>query len=251
MNQDTMLLLVRGIGWMIAIMLVWIAFRLIIRQMIAKGTDDPAEPHPKARGSALDKGVPLPPDSLTEFDRDGVSIKHRTSRLNPRFFGGISKENKSLSLKKTSHQDNSPTMNLPLTIMARHGKFFTGSEIDNLFKTFGLKRSPNNAYELIAEKGEILFTVLNVRKPGVFPKDFSTLNKIEGLLLILQLPVGEEPQKSLETFLAMAAEMSDSMDGRLCDYARCPMGEKDIINYRRAADVFERDYNEWLAKQAS
>ena len=49
--------------------------------------DDDLELHPRHRGSALDRGSPLPPGELQEFDAEGVemteiSAPQKTSRLN-------------------------------------------------------------------------------------------------------------------------------------------------------------------------
>ena len=43
--------------------------------------------HPRYRSSSLDSGIGLPDDGVTDFEAGGVEM-HKTSRLNPGFFGG-------------------------------------------------------------------------------------------------------------------------------------------------------------------
>ena len=42
--------------------------------------------HPRYRSSSLDSGIGLPDDGVTDFEAGGVEM-HKTSRLNPGFFG--------------------------------------------------------------------------------------------------------------------------------------------------------------------
>lgn len=214
--------------------------------------DDDLELHPRHRGSALDKGSPLPPGELQEFDAEGVemteiSAPQKTSRLNPSFFGGKKAAQKQATSAPVSDE---PTMTLPLTIMARHGRSFNGADIDRLVRTFGLLRSPTNTFELIAGNGrDVFFTLINIHKPGTFPEDLAQLQAIEGMMMIMQLPVGSDALKSVETFLAMATEMAESVNGRLCDFSRVPMSDKDLLNYRAAAEQFEEEHQAWRRKQ--
>lgn len=249
MDQNFTMTLTR-IGIVIAVLIVVVLIaRFFLRN---RQNDDELELHPRHRGSALDKGRPLPPGELEEFDADGVEIiskpaesGQKTTRLNPSFFGGSKK-----NAAKRETPGDEPVMNLPLTIMARHGKTFSGRDIERLVRTFALTRSPGNTFELIAENGrDVFFTMLNVHKPGTFPADLAEMNDIEGVMMIMQLPVGDDPLKSFETFLAMAAEMTEAVNGRLCDFSRVPMSDKDLLKYRKAAEQFEEEYQAWRRKQ--
>lgn len=245
MSQEMMLFLVRATGITIALVLVVLALKMSIKMMT--GTDS-SDNHPNGyRGSTLDKKQSRSSGEVDDFEVSSEEARHKTSRLNPSFFGGIEEGSEAKSAPLADY----PTMNLPLSIMPRQGKHFTGKGLVVLFQTFGLQRSPNHAFELLTHEGdEILFSVLNIRKPGIFPEALEEVDKIEGLLLVMQLPVGQDALVSWETYVAMAAEMADSVDGRLCDYQRVPMGDKDLLNYRAAAESFENDYNAWLAKRA-
>lgn len=240
----------------IGIVIVVLVIVVLLARFFLRGRrgDDDLELHPRHRGSALDKGRPLPPGELAEFDAHGVELVNKpaesaqkTARLNPSFFGG-----KKSAAKSAAKSGDEPVMNLPLTIMARHGKSFNGRDVERLVRTFGLIRSPGNTFELIAENGrDVFFTLLNVHKPGTFPENLAEMNDIEGVMMIMQLPVGDDPLKSLETYLAMAAEMTEAVNGRLCDFSRVPMSDKDLLKYRKAAEQFEEEQQAWRARQRS
>lgn len=266
MNDNALILVLR----VTAIILVVLIIGLIVfgmwrnrqREKLGRG-------HPRFQQSALDPKTPLTPDSDDDFLNGNVDVRQQTAQLNPSFFGGIEqavpqkaapsstrKTNKPAPApiakpqQKAPAKPGEPSMTLPYTIMARFGRHLSGRDVATLVKTFGLQRAPSGAYELIGEDGvEVVFTMLNVRKPGVFPEDLQTLETLEGLMLIMQLPVGDDAVKSWETFTAMAHEMTETVDGRLCDHARRPIGDADLEKYRQAAEQFDQEHQAWLQRQ--
>ena len=257
MNEDALILTVRIVAILIVVLIVGlIAFgmwRNRQRELLDSGD-------PRARRSALDAKEPLDPDSRDDFVNGNVEIRQQTAQLNPSFFGddsagtvpaqrkNVRQNTKQKNVQKSAHE--APSTVLPYTIMARFGRHLTGKDVANLVRTFGLQRAPSGAYELIGVDGEeVVFTMLNVRKPGVFPEDLNQLDKIEGLMLIMQLPVGDDAVESWETFTAMAHEMTEAVDARLCDHARRPIGDADLLKYRQAAEQFEQEYQAWRSKQ--
>ena len=142
--------------------------------------------HPRYRGSSLDGGH-IPDNGITDFEAGGVEM-HKTSRLNPGFFGGK-------SAAPAKPRGTPPELLLPLTIMAPQGRPFSGKNVARLVQNFGLQYSPNRTYELLTAGGEDVFcTLLNVRRPPTFPENLDTPEaNYEGLLIVLQLPVGQEP----------------------------------------------------------
>lgn len=249
MDENLTMTLTRiGIVLVVLVLVAGISWFLLRRR---RGDDD-LELHPRHRGSALDRGSPLPPGELQEFDLDGVEMTEinpaqKTSRLNPGFFGG---GKKSAQKQASAPAGDEPSMTLPITIMARSGRSFNGADIDRLVRTFGLLRSPAHVFELIDGNGrDIFFTLLNIHTPGTFPEDLGNLRAIDGVMMIMQLPVGSDALKSVETFLAMATEMAESVNGRLCDYRRVPLADKDLLKYRAAAEQFEEEYQAWRRRQ--
>lgn len=198
--------------------------------------------HPRYRGSSLDGGH-IPDNGITDFEAGGVEM-HKTSRLNPGFFGGK-------SAAPAKPRGTPPELLLPLTIMAPQGRPFSGKNVARLVQNFGLQYSPNRTYELLTTGGEDVFcTLLNVRRPPTFPENLDTPEaNYEGLLIVLQLPVGQEPVQDWETFSALVHEMSENCGGKLCDQHRRPLNERDLERLRKGVETYEQHYHEWLRRQ--
>lgn len=236
MSEANIVWIVRGIVGLVVLVLLYYAWRML------QGSKVDVD-NPRRRPSALDRDTPLPPSEMGEFDAEGAEIS-KPNKLNPEYFS------KSLAVEPLDRSD-APHIDLPLAIMARYGQTLSGEKIDNLVHTFGLRRSPAGVYELIGENGrDVLFSMLNVHKPGTFAENLAEMAPIDGVFLVLQLPNSHDAVKDFETFSAIASEMSDACDGRLCDFNRRPVGESELMKYRQAAEDFQKDYDAWLqAKQ--
>lgn len=192
---------------------------------------DMQDGHPKYRGSTLD----TPP----------ADNNRKTSRLNPGIFG------KNKNSVQTAPRSKPPEFIIPLTIMAPNSRPFSGKTITRLVQAFGLQYSPNQTYELIGADGrEIFCTMLDVRRPGIFPQNPDSAERnYEGLMLVLQLPVSQEPVKDWETFSALAHEMSENCDGRLSDHNRRPLDDRALARYHKNIETYEQQYQKWLRCQ--
>ena len=199
--------------------------------------------HPRYRGSSLDGGH-IPDNGITDFEAGGVEM-HKTSRLNPGFFSG------GKAPEPPKPRGKPPEHLIPLTIMAPQGQPFSGKTVARLVQNFGLQYSPNRTYELLTAGGEDVFcTLLNVRRPPTFPENLDTPEaNYEGLLIVLQLPVGQEPVQDWETFSALVHEMSENCGGKLCDQHRRPLNERDLERLRKGVETYEQHYHEWLRRQ--
>ena len=199
--------------------------------------------HPRYRGSSLDGGH-IPDNGITDFEAGGVEM-HKTSRLNPGFFGGK-------SAAPAKPRGTPPELLLPLTIMAPQGRPFSGKNVARLVQNFGLQYSPNRTYELLTAGGEDVFcTLLNVRRPPTFPEQLDSRDaSYEGLLLVLQLPVSQKPVEDWETYIALAHEMSENCGGKLSDHNRRPLSERDLERLRKSVEAYELEYLNWLRRQS-
>mgnify|MGYP000869701720 CR=1 FL=1 len=197
--------------------------------------------HPRYRSSSLDSGIGLPDDGVTDFEAGGVEM-HKTSRLNPGFFSG------GKAPEPPKPRGKPPEHLIPLTIMAPQGRPFSGKTVAQLMKNFGLQYSPNRTYELLTGGGQEVFcTLLNIRKPPIFPPNLDSADvSYEGLLIVLQLPVSQEPVRDWETFIALVNEMSESCGGKLCDHNRRPLHERDLERLRKKIETYEGQYHAWL-----
>lgn len=221
MSQEMILWVVRLVGVSFSLFLLYYARQIYLRRqqqltaLLAKTSDIPS-----------------------------AAYSQQTSRLSPSFFSRLSPQSHA---KKRSDM---PSIDLPLSIMARIGQHFTGDDINAFIKTYGFQRSPHNVYELLNENGlDILFSMLNIHAPGIFAQDIEHMAPIDGVLLVLRLPNYGDAVKNWDNFLAIATDMVKRCGGRLCDYECRPVSAKDLQMYRHAAEDFQKEYEQWLVQQ--
>lgn len=77
-----------------------------------------------------------------------------------------------------------------------------------------------------------LFTVANLHEPGTFSRD-TDARPSRGLILILPLPVADEPGMVLELMLHTAELLAGQLGGTLLDGARRPLDTQGIEALRR------------------
>lgn len=172
-----------------------------------------------------------------------AAYSQQTSRLSPNFF------EKFIPNTHTEALSPMPTMDLSLSIMARVGHHFTGDDISALIKTYGFQRASSQIYELLNENGaDVLFSMLNIHHPGIVAQELEQMPPIDGVLLVLQLPNYGDAVKNWDNFLAIATAMAEQCAGRLCDDERRPVSAKDLLKYRHAAEIFQKQYEQWLAQ---
>ena len=237
MSQEIFLLGVRAVAFVVVAALVWLALS-ILRDLLAQNDAT----RPKDR-HAVRRGSPSVPRASS--DRGNGAVKNAEKwRFVPAF----------LTRRGASPSENAgsdaPSADLPLTIMAPSGCFFGSEEIDDLLCTFGLRLSSAGEYELRNENGrDVLFTMRAVHRRGAFLAASEEGRTIDGLLLVMQLPSGQDAVKSYETFSALAREMAEACGGRLCDFLQRPMERKNLMQYHAAARQFQHEYDAWLLRR--
>lgn len=238
MNREILLLGVRVGAFFLVALIVWLALA-VLRGLLAKDDRGDRKNHRSVTGEK----VPLPPGASRDCAPGAGTLRKTVKRVSG-FFAGRQ------AASPCDHDvPDAPGADLPLTIMARFGRSFSAGDIDDLVKTFGLRRSPVDGYELLNENGrDVLFTLRAVDRRGRFPEVRQEGDTIDGLLLVMRLPNGHDAVKSCETFSALAKEMAEACDGRLCDFIGRPMENKGLIAYRAAAGQFQQEYDTWLAR---
>lgn len=237
MSREILIIGLRVFAFLLVLLIVWRAL-LLLRTLLIKDQHVNRNKH----RSGTSKNAPL--SSASSRNRaSGAKTPDKTSR---RARGFLARRRP----RVTPDDDlpNAPSADLPLVIMARFGGSFSAGDIENLVNTFGLRRSPAGVYELLNENGrDLLFTMSDIDGSGTFPEVWEEKYKINGLLFVMHLPNGHDAVKSCETFSALIREMTETCDGRLCDFRRRPMENKGLMAYRAAAEQFQHEYDAWLA----
>ncbi|ABQ13221.1 cell division protein ZipA C-terminal FtsZ-binding domain-containing protein [Dichelobacter nodosus] len=210
MTNDTPLFLFRLTIALIIVLLLWLATKIFRK----------AKQKEQAR--------------LAQAEKQQITTQP-TGHLPPNYFD---------ELKKVP---DAPKANFPFTILAAHKETFDGAAIEDLVATFQLTRSPNHIYERLDDSGSnVLFSVLNAQRPGTFPEKLELMTPTTGIMLIMQLPTSYDATESCENFIAHAKEIAAHLNGRLLDFNQHSVGEKELANYRHAAEIFQQNYEQWL-----
>ncbi len=238
MSQEIFLLGVRVVGFVVVAALVWLALS-ILRDLLAQ--NDATRPKNRRAVRHVSPSAPR-----ASSDRGTGAVK---SAEKWRFVPAFLTRRRDASPSENGGPE-APSADLPLTIMAPSGCSFGSEEIDDLLRTFGLRLSSAGEYELRNENGrDILFTMRAVHRRGAFLAASEEGRTIDGLLLVMQLPSGEDAVKSYETFSALAREMTEACGGRLCDFLQRPMERKNLMQYHAAARQFQHEYDAWLLRR--
>lgn len=182
---------------------------------------------------------------IFEKNRANQHIKRsgRNSRLSSRFWGNAPKS--SPNYATLDLPDDAPTDLIVLIIMAKQQKHISGADIRSLVDKFALYRSPHHTYERTDAHNTVLFTLLLAHQPFVFPEELET-TIAKGLMLTMQLPLTESATSSMEMLFAVAHDMCEELDARLCDSEYRPIGDKKMLAYHQRAEAFEARWQEWL-----
>lgn len=81
-----------------------------------------------------------------------------------------------------------------------------------------------------------MFTVANLHEPGTFSRDTGA-RPSRGLILILPLPVADDPGMVLDLMLHTAELLAGQLGGTVLDGTRTPMDAQGIDRLRRAVGV--------------
>ncbi|MCP5156879.1 MAG: cell division protein ZipA [Ectothiorhodospiraceae bacterium] len=122
-----------------------------------------------------------------------------------------------------------------ITVMARDGRRFHGSDVLAVVEREGLEHGEMGAFHRFPRDMSIqtpVFSVLNVVKPGGF--DLDTIEEITtpGLAMFLQCPGPEEPMRSFEAMIASARRIAEGLDGMLCDERRSTLTNQSVNHLR-------------------
>ena len=93
--------------------------------------------------------------------------------------------------------------------------------------------------EALGGKGEVLFSMINMVKPGTFNpyrmEQFST----PGVSLFMQLPLRSNAAFAFEHMLQAADQLASDLDAMLTDASRSPLSDDTIARYRHELAAYE------------
>ncbi|MGY3943279.1 cell division protein ZipA [Aeromonas tecta] len=129
-----------------------------------------------------------------------------------------------------------------INLMARPGHDLQGATLLSSLLTLGFKFGEMDIFhrhEDLGGKGEVLFSMINMVKPGTFNpyrmEQFST----PGVSLFMQLPLRSNAAFAFEHMLQAADQLASDLDAMLTDADRSPLSDESIARYRNELAAYE------------
>lgn len=129
-----------------------------------------------------------------------------------------------------------------INLMARPGQDLQGATLLSSLLALGFKFGEMDIFhrhEDLGGKGEVLFSMINMVKPGTFNpyrmEQFST----PGVSLFMQLPLRSNAAFAFEHMLQAADQLASDLDAMLTDATRSPLSDDDIARYRHELAAYE------------
>lgn len=138
------------------------------------------------------------------------------------------------------HAPARPEQVLSLTVMARPGRRFVGHQIRAALESVGMRFGDMDIFHRHGEDehqppGPVLFSAVNVLKPGTF--DLSSLGDLAtpGVALFMQVPGPADPVQTFELMLDTARRLAERLGGEIGDAARQPLSAGRLAGMRAVA----------------
>ncbi|MBQ1782720.1 MAG: cell division protein ZipA [Gammaproteobacteria bacterium] len=168
-------------------------------------------------------------------------------RQNP-LFEEPQEESVSASLGAESMIDDSEPLGEPedvlvLNVMAREGKDVKGADLLDALLPLGFKfgeMSIFHRHQDTAGNGAVLFSMVNMVKPGTFDVDAMATFRTCGVSLFMTLPCRGEAEANFDMMLRAAEQLSTELGAELLDDQRIPLGKQKIRHYRDRIREYER-----------
>ncbi|MEH6565502.1 MAG: cell division protein ZipA [Halopseudomonas sp.] len=137
---------------------------------------------------------------------------------------------------------------LVINVVARDELGFVGSALHQSILESGLRFGDMNIFhrhESMSGNGDVLFSMANALKPGVFDLDEMDSGHVRAVSFFMGLPGPRHPKQALDLMIAAARKLSHELGGDLKDEQRSVLTAQTIEHYRQRIAEFERrHYNQ-------
>ncbi|EPJ79299.1 MULTISPECIES: cell division protein ZipA [Pseudomonas] len=132
---------------------------------------------------------------------------------------------------------------LVISVIARDESGFKGPALLQNILESGLRFGEMDIFhrhESMAGNGEVLFSMANAVKPGVFDLDDIDHFSTRAVSFFLGLPGPRHPKQAFDLMVAAARKLAHELNGELKDDQRSVMTAQTIEHYRQRIVEFER-----------
>ncbi|TFF35707.1 cell division protein ZipA [Pseudomonas sp. RIT623] len=155
-----------------------------------------------------------------------------------------SKRNGSFATASTPAKELPPAEEvLVISVISRDEGGFKGPALLQNILESGLRFGDMDIFhrhESMAGHGEVLFSMANAVKPGVFDLDDIDHFSTRAVSFFLGLPGPRHPKQAFDVMVAAARKLAHELDGELKDDQRSVLTAQTIEHYRQRIVEFER-----------
>lgn len=134
---------------------------------------------------------------------------------------------------------------LVINVVARDEQGFPGSALLQSVLESGLRHGDMNIFhrhESMSGNGDVLFSMANALKPGVFDLDEMDQTHVRAVSFFMGLPGPRHPKQALDLMIAAARKLGHELGGDLKDEQRSVLTAQTIEHYRLRIAEFERKH---------
>ena len=132
-----------------------------------------------------------------------------------------------------------------INVIARDELGFQGSALLQNIMESGLRFGEMNIFhrhESMSGNGDILFSMANALKPGVFDLDEMDSTYVRAVSFFMGLPGPRHPKQALDLMIAAARKLAHELGGDLKDEQRSVLTAQTIEHYRARIAEYERKH---------
>lgn len=131
---------------------------------------------------------------------------------------------------------------IPVTIVGRHGRRFTGEKImyatkecDFVLDDSGIFYHEGNDQQGFSQK---LLGLANIVEPGTFQEEQMCTFDTPGLVLYLHLPAPIEAREAFSILIDKGRNLAEALEGDLCDETRSALTNQTIGHLKEKVEAF-------------
>lgn len=178
-----------------------------------------------------------PDISDEDFEQLGSMVASRTSTDNETLDEDIQ-----IGWDDSIDVDPGEQLVLVFHILAKDGLMFAGEDILSATEQTGFSHGAMQIFHYFgdqkATEGNAICSIANAVEPGNFELVNISSLSTPGISVFMQLPGPVEGKQALELTLDKARELSQLLDGELCDESRNILTEQSIRHMREKVDAF-------------
>ncbi|BAP44336.1 cell division protein ZipA [Pseudomonas sp. 21LCFQ02] len=194
----------------------------------------PRKDEPQAGDLELDDETPSFSARDRERDREEVLVaEEKPASRTSSGYGNVSDDKEQTPLEEV----------LVISVISRDESGFKGPALLQNILESGLRFGEMDIFhrhESMAGNGEVLFSMANAIKPGVFDLDDIDHFSTRAVSFFLGLPGPRHPKQAFDVMVAAARKLAHELNGELKDDQRSVLTAQTIEHYRQRIVEFER-----------